>query len=72
MIDQTHSGARCYTLRLIRTVEGDLPRGSYGAVLYELENLGRRLILVRWDNGITVPMFPHEIEFVRQDDGHPH
>jgi hypothetical protein len=28
-----------------------------------MDNLGRHLILVRWDKGIIVPMFPEEIEF---------
>jgi hypothetical protein len=27
-----------------------------------MENLGRQLILVNWDNGIAVPVFPDEIE----------
>jgi hypothetical protein len=27
-----------------------------------MENLGRQLILVRWDTGISVPAFPDEIE----------
>ena len=35
MIDQTQAGTRCYTVRFIRTVKGDLPRGSYGTVLLE-------------------------------------
>lgn len=67
-MDRTHTGARCYTLRFIRTVKGDLPRGSYGTVLHEMENLGRRLILVHWDTGITVPVFPDEIALEAQDD----
>ena len=44
MIDRTQAGTRCYTVRFIRTVKGDLPRGSYGTVLHTMENLGRRLI----------------------------
>jgi len=68
MIDRTHTGVRCYTLRFIRTVKGDLPRGSFGTVLHETENLGRRLILVHWDTGITVPVFPDEVAFEYQED----
>ena len=63
MIDRTHAGIRCYTRHLVRTVKGNLPRESHGTILYEMENLGRQLILVNWDNGISVPVFPDEIEF---------
>ena len=45
MIDRTHTGYRCHTRFLVRTAKGDLPRGSHGTVVYELENLGRVLIL---------------------------
>ena len=38
-----------------------MARGSYGTVLYAMENLGRRLMLVQWDTGMTVPVFPDEI-----------
>ena len=68
MIDRTHAGLRCRTLHLVRTVKGDLPRGSHGTVVSEMENLGRQLVLVDWDAGMTVPVFPHEIEFEPGDD----
>ena len=66
MIDRTHTGLRCHTQHLVRTVKGDLPRGSQGTVVYETENLGRQLILVQWDTGVTVPVFPDEIELESQ------
>ena len=62
MIDRTHTGVRCHTRFLIRTVKGDLPRHSAGTVLYATESLGRLLILVTWDRGFVVPVFPNEIE----------
>ena len=62
MLDRTHAGLRCHTRYLVRTVNGDLPRDSHGTVVYELDNLGRHLILVEWDTGISVPVFPDEIE----------
>jgi hypothetical protein len=31
-----------------------------------MENLDRQLILVSWDLGITVPVFPDEIELEEQ------
>ncbi len=68
MIDRIHSGWRCRTQRLIRTVKGDLPRGSQGTVVYEMENLGRQLLLVSWDLGISVPVFSDEIELEAQLD----
>ena len=62
MLDRTHAGFRCHTLQLLRTVQGDLPRGSQGTVAYEMDNLGRHLILVHWDQGFSVPVFPDEVE----------
>jgi hypothetical protein len=71
MIDRTQAGARCSTARFLRTVKGDLPRGSEGTVLHAMESLGRRLILVRWDTGITVPVFPEEIALEGRDSLQP-
>ena len=65
MLDRTHAGFRCHTLQLLRTVKGDLPRGSQGTVAYEMDNLGRHLILVHWDQGFSVPVFPDEVELQR-------
>jgi hypothetical protein len=62
MIDRSRAGVRCHTRQFIRTVKGDLLRGSQGTVVYETENLGRQLILVDWDSGFSVPVFPEEIE----------
>ena len=68
MIDPTHTGVRCYTRSLLRTVQGALPQGSQGTIIYEMENLGRQLIFVRWDMGISVPAFPDEIELESDHD----
>ncbi len=62
MIDRSQSGTRVHTLRFVRTVKGDLARGTQGTIVYETENLGRRLVLVEWDCGFVVPAFPEEIE----------
>lgn len=67
MIDRTHAGFRCNTRHLLRTVEGNLPRGSQGTVAYEMDNLGRHLILVNWDTGFSVPVFPDEVELQREN-----
>ena len=62
MTDHTRAGLRCRTIRFVRTVEGDLRRDAQGTIRYEMDNLDRRLVLVEWDQGFTVPVFPHEIE----------
>lgn len=64
MTDHTRAGMRCRTVRFVRTVEGDLRRDAQGTVRYEMDNLDRRLVLVEWDQGFTVPVFPHEIEML--------
>ena len=63
MIDRTQSGFRCHIRYPVQTVQGNLPRESQGTVIYEMDNLGRHLILVNLDNGILVPVSPGEIEF---------
>ena len=68
MIDQTRKGMRCRVIRFTRTVEGDLRRDAQGTIRYEIENLERRLVLVEWDQGFIVPVFPHEIEVFPVDD----
>jgi hypothetical protein len=65
MVDRTHTGARCRTVRHINTHVGLLPRDTYGTIRYELDNLDRRLIVVEWDNGMRVPVFPGEVEILR-------
>jgi hypothetical protein len=62
MIDRTQSGVRCHIRHPVRTVQGELPRDSQGTVVYEIDNSGRHLMLVHWDNGIRVHVFPGEIE----------
>jgi len=62
MTDYSKKGTRCRTVQFVRSVEGDLPRYSQGTILYEMENLERHLVLVDWDRGFKIPVFPHEIE----------
>ena len=61
MIDRTQSGVRCQSRYTVRTVQGNLPRDSQGTIIYETDNLDRHLILVHWDNGLRVHVFPGEI-----------
>jgi hypothetical protein len=62
VIEQNRRGMRCRTTHLVRTVEGNLSKNSRGTIQCEMENLGRHLILVAWDQGFTVPALPHAIE----------
>ena len=71
MIDRTRSGRRCRTTQLVRTVEGDLRRDAQGTIRYETENLGRDLVMVQWDQGLIVPVFPHEIEVLVEEAAYP-
>ena len=71
MIDRKRSGRRCRTTQLVRTVEGDLRRDARGTIRYETENLGRDLVMVQWDQGFIVPVFPHEIEVFTEEVLHP-
>ena len=72
MIDRTHTGIRCSTRVLLCTVEGLLPQGSQGTVVYEMDNLGRHLILVNWDSGFSVPVFPNEVAFEPESGARSH
>ncbi len=66
MVDRSRSGAACRTVHQLRTIEGILPRGSHGTILYEMDNVGRWLIFVAWNNGMRVPVFPDDIEVPEQ------
>lgn len=68
MTDHARAGMRCRTVRFVRTVAGDLRKDAQGTIRYEIENLERRLVLVDWDQGFTVPVFPHEIEVFAADE----
>jgi hypothetical protein len=63
-MDSNLSGMRCLATREIRSHVGVIKRFTEGAILNELENLGRRLIYVQWDNGIAGYVYPVEIEII--------
>jgi hypothetical protein len=62
MSDSKQVERRCLATREIRTHAGLIKRFTEGVVLYDLENLGRRLIYVQWNNGISGYVYPVEIE----------
>jgi hypothetical protein len=68
MINLSQSGMRCRATREIRTHEGLIRRFTEGTIEAVIDNLGRQLINVEWDSGITTYVFYNEIEIT---DGVP-
>jgi len=68
MVDRSRSGTACRTVHQLRTTEGILPRGSRGTILYEMDNVGRWLIFVTWNNGMRIPVFPDDIEVSEREE----
>lgn len=66
MVDRCHTGMHCRTNRHLTTRDGRLPQHSQGTIQYEIENLGRHLVFVQWENGMSTPVFREEIEIVEQ------
>ena len=62
MINLSKSGMRCRATREIRTHEGLIRRFTEGTIEAVIDNLGRQLINVEWDGGITTYVFFNEIE----------
>ena len=60
-MNRSRSGLRCRTLRNIITPKGLLPRNTEGVFRSEGRHLGRPVIFADWDNGMSVPVPPHEI-----------
>lgn len=68
MIESKPAGTRCLATREIRTHAGLIKRFTQGVILYDLDNLGRRLIYVQWDNGLAGYVYPIEIEAVGSEN----
>ena len=68
MIDKTKSGMRCQAKGMLYSHSAMVQPGEQGTIAYEVENLGRRMILVQWDNGPSMFAFPDEIEIVEPAD----
>lgn len=67
MIDLSSKGIRCRASRDLRTSRGMVRSFTEGIIQYEIENLGRKLILVDWDNGLTSYVYPSEIAIIDGD-----
>lgn len=61
MLDR-YERQRCQAKRGIRGHQGFVSVASRGTIEGEIDNLGRHMIAVRWDNGLHMYVFPDEIE----------
>jgi hypothetical protein len=62
MISGIQRGMRCRTTKMIRTHGGLVGRFTEGTIQGLVDNLGRQLISVQWDSGVTTYVFINEIE----------
>ena len=68
MVDSSVTGMRCRATKEIRIHRGLIRRYSEGVIQYDIDNLGRHLISVQWDNGVIDYVYPLEIEILGQRD----
>jgi hypothetical protein len=62
MINGIQKGMRCRTTKAIRTHGGLLGRFTEGTIQGVIDSLGRQLIGIEWDSGVTTYGFITEIE----------
>ena len=67
MIDLSSRGMKCRAVRNIQSYQGTISAFTEGTIQYEIENLDRHLINVHWDNGLSMNVFPNEIEIIDGD-----
>lgn len=65
MINLNSQGIRCRAVRNIKGYQGAVRASTEGTVRYEIENLGRHLVNVEWDNGINMNVFTEEVEVLQ-------
>lgn len=72
MIDRKRTGMRCGAKKIIRNHKVTIQPANQGTIIYKVENLGRKLILVQWDGKLSTYAFPDDIEVVgtRKRDNH--
>lgn len=61
------TGMRCRATREVRSHRGLIKRLTEGVIQHDIDNLGRRLISVQWDGGVTDYVFPTEIELMNDE-----
>jgi hypothetical protein len=67
MIDLSSQGMKCRAVRTIESYQGIVRASTEGTIQYEIENLGRHLVNVHWDNGLRLNVFADEIEIIDGD-----
>ena len=68
MVDTSLTGMRCRATKEIRSHQGLVRRYSEGIIQYNMDNLGRHLISVQWNNGVIDYVYALEIEILGQGD----
>jgi len=68
-IDTSKAGRRCRAKKTFRAHELLIEGQTEGTVVHEIDNLGRKMILVRWDCDSSLYVFPDEIEMI--DESRP-
>jgi hypothetical protein len=66
-IDTSKAGLRCRAKKTFRAHQMMIDADSVGTVIHEIDNLGRRMILVRWDGDSSLYVFPEEIEITNEE-----
>jgi hypothetical protein len=67
MIDLSTYGLKCRAVRDIRDYQGMVSASAEGTIQYEVENLGRQLINVQWDNGLRLNVLANDMEIIDGD-----
>ncbi len=67
-MDTRLRGAKCRSTKPIRSHRGVIRISTEGTIQYDIYNLGRRLISVQWDGGVTDYVFPSEIEIIDKEN----
>jgi hypothetical protein len=65
-MDTRLAGLKCRSTKPIRSHRGVVGISTEGTIQHDIYNLGRRLISVQWDGGITDYVFPSEIEIIHK------
>jgi hypothetical protein len=63
-MDDRKQEMRCRAKKLIRTHAAVIGPLNEGTITDEVESLGRNLILVQWDAGLSTYVFDDEIEII--------
>lgn len=66
-INTSKKGLRCRAKKTLRAHEARLEPDSQGTIVHEIDNLGRQMILVQWDDDSSLYMFPDEIEIIGEE-----